>query len=364
MSLSIAFFGSSLVSPYWNGTATYYRGLIRALRERGHQITFYEPDSHGRHAHREVEDPPWARVVVYSVETASGLEFALEDAESADLVVQASGIGTFDEELGRAVLGLKSPARAVAYWDVAVPATLDRAENSSVDRFRLLIPGYDLVFTHGGGRRIAERYEKLGARCCVPIYDAVDPETHFPVGADSRFSGQVGFLGNRLHDPEDRVDEFFFAAAAAVPGCRFVLGGAGWEGKSRPDNVDYVGQVHVHEHNAFNSSVGIVLSVNGDGMARSGCSPAARLFEAAGAGACVASDACDDLERFLHPGTEVLIARDAEEIVDHVVSLDDDRRREIGAAARRRVLAEHTFAQRALDFERALEGDRTVGLSS
>ena len=33
--LDIAFFGSSLVSAYWNGAATYYRGIIRALAERG-----------------------------------------------------------------------------------------------------------------------------------------------------------------------------------------------------------------------------------------------------------------------------------------------------------------------------------------
>ena len=42
---SIAFFGSSLVSAYWNGAATCYRGIIRALAERGHRVTFYEPDA-------------------------------------------------------------------------------------------------------------------------------------------------------------------------------------------------------------------------------------------------------------------------------------------------------------------------------
>ena len=43
--LEIAFFGSSLVSAYWNGAATYYRGVIRALHARGHRVTFYEPDA-------------------------------------------------------------------------------------------------------------------------------------------------------------------------------------------------------------------------------------------------------------------------------------------------------------------------------
>ena len=63
--LNIAFFGTSLVSAYWNGAATYYRGIIRALAERGHRVTFYEPDAFDRQSHRDIDDPDWARVVVY-----------------------------------------------------------------------------------------------------------------------------------------------------------------------------------------------------------------------------------------------------------------------------------------------------------
>ena len=43
--MNIAFFVSSLLSAYWNGAATYYRGLIKALHNRGHNITVYEPDA-------------------------------------------------------------------------------------------------------------------------------------------------------------------------------------------------------------------------------------------------------------------------------------------------------------------------------
>ena len=46
--LRIAMFGSSLVSSYWNGAATYYRGIVLALAARGHRITFYEPDIYER----------------------------------------------------------------------------------------------------------------------------------------------------------------------------------------------------------------------------------------------------------------------------------------------------------------------------
>ena len=63
--MRIAFFGSSLVSSYWNGAATYYRGLVRALAARGHSVTFYEPDAYERQQHRDIDDPPWAEVVVW-----------------------------------------------------------------------------------------------------------------------------------------------------------------------------------------------------------------------------------------------------------------------------------------------------------
>src|SRR5215207_9428264 len=95
--LNIAFFGSSLVSAYWNGAATYYRGIVRALAERGHRVTFYEPDAFDRQAHRDMEDPDWARVVVYPAETAAQVIETLHSARNADLVIKASGVGVHDE---------------------------------------------------------------------------------------------------------------------------------------------------------------------------------------------------------------------------------------------------------------------------
>jgi hypothetical protein len=123
--LDIAFFGSSLVSAYWNGAATYYRGIIRNLAERGHRITFYEPDAFERQQHRDIPDPEWAKVVVYPADE-SGVARALESARGADLVVKASGVGVFDELLEAAVLDLRRPDGLAIFWDVDAPATLDR----------------------------------------------------------------------------------------------------------------------------------------------------------------------------------------------------------------------------------------------
>ena len=362
--MKIAFFASSLVSAYWNGAATYYRGIVRALHERGHRVRFYEPDAYGRQQHRDIDDPEWAEVIVYPGEGDDNALRMVEHARGADLVVKASGVGVFDTLLERAVLELQSPTTRVVFWDVDAPATLDRLRDDPRDPFRALVPRYDLVLTYGGGDPVVNAYESFGARTCVPIYNALDPQTHHPVPREARFAADLGFLGNRLPDREARVEEFFLRAAAALPERRFLLGGSGWHDKAMPGNVGYVGHVYTADHNAFNTSPMAVLNVSRDSMARYGFSPATRVFEAAGAAACLITDAWEGVELFLEPGREILVAADGAAVAAHVQALDDASARRIGAAACRRVLAEHTYAHRAAQLEALLEGkDRALALA-
>src|SRR5919199_996881 len=244
MALRIAFFGSSLLSAYWNGAATYYRGLLRALHARGHAVTFYEPDAFGRQQHRDILAPAYARSVVYPARADTDVRAVLAEARDADVVVKASGVGVFDTLLEREVLTLQGPNTRVVFWDVDAPATLDRVQHHPDDPFRPCIPAYDLILTYGGGAPVVQAYEALGARACVPIYNALDPTTHYPVAPDARFEADLAFLGNRLPDREARVDEFFFKAAQLLPERCFLLGGNGWQGKSMPPNVRYLGHVY------------------------------------------------------------------------------------------------------------------------
>lgn len=351
--MNVAFFGSSLVSAYWNGAATYYRGIIRALAARGHSVTFYEPDAYERQAHRDISDPDWARVVVYPA-TPDAVERQLEAARSADLVVKASGVGVFDAFLERAVVELRGPATLAAFWDVDAPATLDRLHANPTDPFLPLIARYDLILTYGGGPPVVAAYEALGARLCVPVYNALDPETHHPVPPDPRFAGDLAFLGNRLPDREARVEEFFLSAAEVLPERMFLLGGNGWQDKPVCPNVRVLGHMYTRDHNAFNCTPLAVLNISRESMARYGYSPATRVFEAAGAAACVITDAWTGLDLFLEPGREVLVVRGGQEVASVLASLTPDRARRIGEAAYRRILAEHTYAHRAEQFERIL----------
>lgn len=358
--LRIAFFGSSLVSAYWNGAATYYRGIIEALHQLGHTITFYEPDAFDRQKHRDLDAVPYARSVVYSPNIES-MRWCLDEARRADVVVKCSGVGVLDEALEEAVLELKQGGRRVVFWDVDAPATLERVQNNKADPFRRLIAEYDLVLTYGGGEPVVTAYGRFGARQCVPIYNAVSPSTHHPVAQDERFAADLAFCGNRMPDREARVAEFFLKPARLRPHQRFLLGGSGWDGTAlKFANVQYVGHVYTADHNAFNATPRAVLNICRDSMARFGFSPPTRVFEAAGAGACVITDRWTGLELFLNPGRECLAVDSGEAVAQTLDALTPEQARHIGASARERVLAEHTYAQRAIEVERYLLGSGGV----
>lgn len=353
--MKISFFGSSLVSSYWNGAATYYRGILKEIAALGHEIAFFEPDAFERQAHRDIDDPPYAKVHVYPA-TADGWQHALSQAtRSADLVVKASGVGVFDRELEEAVPQAASNAVSI-YWDVDAPATLEAMAADRQHHLHRAIPRYDMVLTYGGGARVISGYRTAGARNCVPIYNALDPDTHFPARRSPAFKCDLALLANRLPDRETRIDRFFLDVARCLPNKSFLLGGSGWDTKPMPANVRCVGHVGTDDHNAFFGSGLATLNVNRDSMARYGFSPPTRVFEAIGAGACLMTDRWDGIDDFLEPDREVLVGADGEEIAAHLISLTAERAQKIAQRARRRVLAHHTYKHRALQFENLIAG--------
>jgi spore maturation protein CgeB len=124
-----------------------------------------------------------------------------------------------------------------------------------------------------------------------------------------------------------------------------------------PGNVRHIGHVYTHEHNAFNTSPKAVLNIARDSMASVGFSPATRVFEAAGAGACLITDAWVGLEMFLKEGEEVLVARDGADVAAHVEALTPERAKAIGEAARARILAEHTYQRRGAELDALLRSE-------
>ncbi len=341
-------FGSSLTSSYWNGAATYYRGIYKNLHALGYHVTFAEPDAYGRQEHRDLHTCDYVEVMVY--QSPRDIPQLLARASHCDLIIKHSGVGVDDELLEKMVLGCRTAANRVAFWDVDAPATLARLEHDLSDPFRPLIGQYDFIFTYGGGDPVIEHYKNFGARNCHPIYNALDPETHFPVPPDPDRTCDLAFVGNRLPDREQRVQDFLLAAAELAPDLSFILGGEGWGSRALPRNVRWIGHVGTADHNRINCSARMVLNINRNSMADVGFSPPTRVFEAAGAGACMITDFWAGIERFFEPEHEILVARSAREVVDHLRD-NKDAHQIIGHAMRKRALADHTYAQRACEFD-------------
>lgn len=338
--MNIYVFGSSLTSCYWNGAATYYRGIYKNLHRLGHSITFAEPDIYNRQQNRDCASIEYANVRVY--QTPRDLNTVLAEACQADLIIKHSGVGADDDLLEAEILNCSARTRKL-FWDVDAPATLARVEANPDDAFRSLIPQYDFIFTYGGGDPVVDHYLRLGAKNCVPIYNALDPDTHHPVTPDPNLKCDLVFVGNRLPDREARVEQFFLRAAELAPEFQFMLGGEGWGGKRLPQNVRYIGHVGTANHNVINCSARMVLNINRESMAQVGFSPPTRVFEAAGAGACLITDAWLGVEHFFKPGRELLVASSAEDVVGYLRDISPLEAKSIGADMRRRALRDHTY---------------------
>src|SRR5436309_4961799 len=348
-------FGSSLTSSYWNGAATYYRGIYKHLHRLGYEITFAEPDIYGRQQKRDAGEIDYANVRVY--QTPRDLNEVLAEACGSDLIIKHSGVGADANLLSQAVLRFRPGGAKAAFWDVDAPATLARVEDNPEDAFRRLIPQYDFVFTYGGGAPVVEHYLALGARNCVPIYNGLDPESHYPVEPDPGLVCDLAFVGHRLPDREQRVQDFFVAAAELAPDLQFVLGGEGWGGRALPNNVRWIGHVGIADHNRVNCSARMVLNINRQSMADVGFSPPTRVFEGAGARACLITDAWAGIDQFFAPGEEILVASSAEDIVSLLRTYQGDQARAIGKRMLQRVLGDHTYSLRARQTDATL---RTV----
>ena len=343
-------FGSSIVSSYWNGAATYYRGCYKYLARLGYDITFAEPDAYGRQQHRDSDDFSYVTSMVYEpVEKDGGQDLArmLSQAAHYEIVVKHSGIGCDDAELERRVPAECSAHAMTFIWDVDAPATIHRMRADANDALRHATPGYDAILTYGGGPLAYEGFAEFGARAYYSMYNGLDPETHFPVPADPTLACDVVFLGNRLPDREARVEELFLRAAELAPHASFILGGEGWGDKRLPPNVRWLGHVPTADHNRVYCSASMVLNINRASMAEFGFSPPTRVFEVSGAGTCMLCDDWPGIADCFEPEREILVVRSAEDVVAAMTRYNLAARHRIGAAFHARGLADHTYAQRA-----------------
>jgi spore maturation protein CgeB len=343
--MKLVVFGLSVSSAWGNGHATQWRGILRALARRGHEVVFFERDTPFYAAHRDMPVGDGYTIVAYP-SFAAVRERALAELEAAD-----AAIVTSYQADARDAASLVLASRAVrAFYDLDTPITIDmRARGEDVPWLpREGLGGFDVVLSFTGGTSL-DALARLGARRVVPLYGCVDPNVHRLLPAEPR--AEISYLGTYAADRQDGVEALFLAVARARPSSRFVLGGSMYPAHiSWPGNVEVTPHVVPAEHAAFYRSGRYTLNVTRAAMKRCGYCPSARLFEAAACGVPVVSDAWPGLEAFFEPAREIIVAESTAEVL-RALSVDP---KDIARRARERAIEEHTADRRADELLRAL----------
>ncbi len=346
--LRIVILGLTITSSWGNGHATTYRGLVRGLVRRGHDVLFLERDKPWYAAHRDLPQPPDGTTALYDGTAALRTRWAAALA-AADLVIVGSYVPD-GVEVGRIVQGLARGA--TAFYDIDTPVTLAALEAGTCEYLSAEgLRGYDLYLSFTGGPTLAELERRWGAPAARPLYCSADPALYSPA-PDTAPRWDLGYLGTYSPDRQPVLDRLLCAPARGWAEGRFVVAGPLYpDDVSWPANVARIEHAPPSEHRAFYAAQRFTLNVTRADMVRRGHSPSVRLFEAAACGTPIVSDWWDGLDELFVPGEEILIARDTADVLDALRDTGEARRRAIGAAARRRVLAAHTGDHRAAELE-------------
>ena len=344
--MRVVVLGLSITSSWGNGHATNYRGLVRALCERGHDVRFLERDVPWYAAHR---DEPGVGELYRSLDD---LRDRFTDAvRSSHLVLQGSYVPE-----GPAVADwMLDTARGVtAFYDIDTPVTLAKLEARDEEYLAAeLVPRFDLYLSFTGGPTLERLERGWGARRARAFYCLVDPSRYHPEASVARHD--LGYLGTYSPDRQPALERLLAEPARRVPERRFVVAGPQYPPELEwPPNVERIDHLPPTEHKRFYAQQRFTLNVTRADMVRAGWSPSVRLFEAAACAVPVISDPWDGLDTIFEPGREILVARNTSDVMGYVTELPEEERQAIGARARRRVLAEHTAGHRAAALERYL----------
>lgn len=343
--MKLLVFGLTVSSSWGNGHATLWRGLCRALGRAGHRVVFFERDVPYYARHRDLRSTADFELVLYDDFAAAA---ALARRELAD--ADAAMITSYCPDARAAaelIFASRVPMRV--FYDLDTPVTLDRLDRREVVEY-LPVDGlgaFDRVLSYTGGTALDELRERLGARVALPLYGSVDPAAHRPTRGEPRYACEVSYLGTWAADRQARLQALFLDTARRFPDKRFLIGGSLYpEDFPWGPNVWFIRHVPPPEHPAFYCSSRMTLSITRGAMAARGYCPSGRIFEAAACGVPIVSDWWDGLDTFFEPGRELLIARTSDDAIAALRKPDDELWR-IAAAARARVLAEHTAERRA-----------------
>ncbi len=345
--MNFVFLGLSVTSSWGNGHATTYRGLMRGLSERGHDVLFLERDVPWYAENRDIRNPPYGRTELYSSVEELKDRFT-RDVASADFVMAGSYV---PEGVAIGEWVIATATGVTAFYDIDTPITLSKLDRGDTEYLSAdLVPRYQLYLSFTGGPTLDRIQRQYGSPCAKALYCSVDPSIYHPEPGAAEWD--LGYLGTYSDDRQPTLDSLLLQPAKRWADGRFVVAGPLYpDSIAWPGNVARIEHLSPADHRAFYNTQRFTLNVTRREMVRAGYSPSVRLFEAAACGAPILSDYWEGLDTFFEIGREILVVRSPEETLRYLTGMADQERVELGRRACERVLAKHTSAHRAAELE-------------
>lgn len=352
--MKIVIFGLTISSSWGNGHATLWRGLCKNLARLGHDVVFFERDVPYYAGARDLLELPGGRLELYGnwQDVRQAVIAQLIDADAA--IVSSYCPDAIDAS--RLIL---DQGRCISvFYDLDTPVTLAtlRAGESVPYIGPDGLAAFDLVLSFTGGDVAFQEYRRLaGARHIEALYGHVDPDIHCPTAPEAHYQADLSYLGTYSADRQHALEALFVSPARLRQNLRFLIAGAQYpQDFPWSPNIYFVRHLPPSEHAAFFASSRLTLNVTRAAMAEMGWCPSGRLFEAAACGAPLLSDRWDGIEAFFEPGEEILLVREAEDVLA-ALELDGGELRRIADRARERTLAQHSSANRAQELIKMLD---------
>lgn len=235
----------------------------------------------------------------------------------------------------------------VAYYDGDMPTILPKYATERGFKFNYYVDAdlseYDAFFTNSKG--VIPDLIAMGARNVHPLYYAADPELFNPVDIPKDID--VSFFGYGSKYREEWMTKMIAEPSEQLPDINFTVGGTGFGiplGKANLiDDLSYSG------FREFYCRSRICLNITRWSHTNVYASATARPFELAAFGACIVSQPYNGIEEWFEEGKEIVTIKNENEILSifqYLLDSDDECKR-MGKCARKRILKDHTYYQRA-----------------
>lgn len=346
-SYDIVFLGLTITSSWGNGHATTYRGLMKELCARGHNVLFLERDMPWYAMNRDLPNPPYGRTELYSSIDDLTDRFRSE-IENAEVVV----VGSYVPDgllIGDWVLQTAKGIKA--FYDIDTPVTVSKLLKRECQYLSSQqVCCYDLYLSFAGGPILDQLEQVFGSPLARPLYCSISPEVYFPEAIEPRYD--FGYMGTYSADRQETLKKMFIYPAMRWKSGKFVIAGSQYPQSLKwPSNVTYLQHVSPVEHREFYSSQKFTLNITREDMVMAGYAPSVRLFEAAACATAIISDYWEGLDSFFKFGEEILISSTSEHTLKYLTDISEKERIAIGERARKRVLNAHTATHRVQEFE-------------